>query len=453
MKHGVSRRELLGGTAIAGFATVALPRGSWRRSPNGKLQHAAIGVGGMGWADLNQIASHPEVEVVAICDVDLSRALAAIERFPGVRVYQDWRELFAQEGDRIDSVNVTVPDHMHAPIALTALRRRKHVYCQKPLTHDVHEARVLARAAVEAGVATQMGIQLSAESGDRTTVELLRAGAIGKVENVYLWSNKDTWKYRPTGPRPAEEHPPHPGLAWEQWLGTAPVRPYVPEVYHPTFWRGWQDFGVGWLGDMGCHITHAPFAGLGLTAPRTVQAEVEPEWRDTPERRRETWPTWQIVRTTYPGTALTVGDTIELEWSDGYRYPPEELRAKLETPDRAYPEEGALFLGEEGVLLNPLGGEAALFPAAKFASYPRPALEPRNHWHHWVDACRGKATTAAGFDYAGLLTEAVLLGTVALRRPGEELAWDAVAMRITNVEAANALLRRTYREGWEVEGL
>jgi predicted dehydrogenase len=453
MDTGVSRRDLLEGTALAGLTTLALPRVGARRSPNGKLQHAAIGVGGMGWADLTQIASHPDVEIVAVCDVDLTRTFAAIQRFPGVRVYQDWRELLASEGDRVDSVNVTVPDHMHAPIALTALRQGKHVYCQKPLAHDVHEVGVLARAAAEAGVATQMGIQLSSEVGDRTVVQLLRDGAIGKVRELHLWSNKDPWKYRPTGPRPTEEQAPHEGLAWDLWLGTAPERPYVSEVYHPTFWRGWQDFGVGWLGDMGCHILHAPFLGLGLTAPLAISAEVEPEWRDTPGRCSETWPTWQVLRSNFPGTDLTTGDTIDVVWSDGGRYPPEELRALLETPEQAYPEQGALLIGEEGVLLHPHGGEPVLYPSERFADHPRPALAPRNHWHHWVEACLGKAHTEAGFDYAARLTAAILLGTIALRRPGERLEWDADAGRFSNSDEANALLRRQYRAGWEVEGL
>ena len=449
----VSRRKFLGGTVAAGFATVGLPRSSWAQSPNEKQQHASIGVGGMGWGDVQEIGSHPDVEIVAICDVDLRRTAQAHERFPDARVYQDWRELFAKEGDRIDSVNVTVPDHMHAPIALTALRMGKHVYCQKPLTHEVHEARVLTEAAAKAGVATQMGIQLSSTAGDRMMVRWLLAGQIGKVEKVYLWSNKDPWKYRPTGPRPTGEYEIPAELDWDKWLGTAPARPFVPEVYHPTFWRGWQDFGVGWLGDMGCHIMHAPFRGLELGAPLSVRAEAEPAWRDTPGRFTETWPTWQVVRYTYPGNALTAKDTLEVIWSDGDKYPPAELLAKLGPEFPTYPEQGALVVGEGGYLLHPHGGFPTLLPSSTFGNFPKPGLPDRNHYHQWVDACRHGGKTGASFDYAGPLTEAILLGTIALRHPGEDLAWDAKGLRITGHPEASKLLRRTYRAGWEVEGL
>ena len=451
MSHAIPRRRFLQGAAAAGLAPLVLTRSSRAWSPLEKLRHASIGVGGMGAGDLNQIASHPGVEIAAICDVDLARAKPAAERFPAARVYQDWRELFEKEGDRIDSVNVTTPDHMHAAITMTALRRGKHVYCQKPLTHDIHEARRVSRAAARAGVVTQMGTQLVSTTGDRLTVHWIRDGAIGKVEQVWLWSNKDPWKYRPTGPRPAGEHAIPEPLAWNEWLGTAPERPYVPEVYHPTFWRGWQDFGVGWLGDMGCHIMDAPFRALDLAAPIRVRAEAEPEWRDTPGRFTETWPTWQIVHYTYPGNERTAGDTLEVVWSDGDKYPPDELRERI--GGQEYPEQGALVLGEEGALLHPHGGEPALFPAERFASYPRPELEPRNHYHHWVDACNGATKTECAFDRASLLTEAILLGTVALRRPDRELHWNAAAMEVTNLPEANRFLCRTYREGWEVDGL
>ncbi|MCP3919645.1 MAG: Gfo/Idh/MocA family oxidoreductase [bacterium] len=447
-----SRRQMLRGTG-AGLAALALPRPGRTLSRCGKLQHASIGVGGMGWADLNQIAAHPEVEIVALCDVDLERAKPAKEKFPQARLYQDWRELFEEEGDRIDSVNVTTPDHMHAPITMTALRRGKHVYCQKPLTHDVHEARRVAAAAAEAGVATQMGVQLTSSVTERQAVQMIRDGAIGKVEKVYLWSNKDTWKYRPTGPRPEGGGPAPEGLDWDKWTGTAPARPYVPEVYHPTFWRGWQDFGVGWLGDMGCHITAATHRALGLGAPIRVRAEVEPAWRDTPARFSETWPVWQILRYTYPGNERTVGETLEVVWSDGYRYPPEELLARIEVEEGGFPAQGAMLLGEEGTLLHPHGGQPSLHPAEKFASYPRPEIAPRNHYHHWIDACRGGSQTEAGFEFSGPFSEAILLGTVALRLPGRELSWDAARMKFEGSPEADRYLRRKYRAGWQVEGL
>ena len=440
------KRGLYTGLCAAGLSSVASGK-----SPNGKTRHAAIGVGGKGWSDLLQFASHPNVEIAAICDVDTARLTGAARKFPHARRYQNWRELLETEGDKVDSVHVSTPDHMHAPITMTAIAKGKHVYCQKPLTHDVFEARRVTEAAAKAGVATQMGIQVNASIGYRMAVKIIRDGAIGKVHRVYLWSNKPAGKYRPTGPRPDGKDPVPATLDWDVWLGTAPVRPYKHGVYHPTWWRGWQDFGVGWLGDMGCHITDTPYQALKLTSPLRVRAEVEPRWRDTPGRRGETWPTWQIVHYTFPATDITAGKTLEMTWSDGGKYPPDELRKRID--NHKFPSQGALLLGEAGTMLLPHVGGPQLFPAAKFKGYARPKLQPRNHYHHWIDACRGKAATATGFDYSGPLTETILLGTVALRCAGKELQWDAAAMKITNLPAANQHLRRTYRDGWAVAGL
>jgi len=256
---------------------------------------------------------------------------AAAKKFPNARRYQNWRELLDKEGDKINSVNVSTPDHMHALITMAAINKGKHVYCQKPLTHDVYEARQVAEAAAKAGVTTQMGIQVNASIGYRMAVQIIRDGAIGKVKQVYAWSNKPVGNYRPTGPRPPGEDPAPATLDWDAWLGTAPLRPYKRGVYHPTWWRGWQDFGVGWLGDMGCHIVDTPYQALRLGSPVNVRAEVEPAWRDTPSRRTETWPTWQIVRYTFPGTELTAGQTIQFIWSDGYKYHPTECASTSTT--------------------------------------------------------------------------------------------------------------------------
>jgi hypothetical protein len=448
MNLQTSRREFLKRSLSAGLGTITFPALVSAKSPNEKIHHASIGVGGMGWGDIRQIGSHGDVEIMAICDVDTSRMAAAAKKFPNARRYQDWRELLEAEGDKIDSVNVTTPDHMHASIAMTAIHQGKHVYCQKPLTHDVYEARRIAAAAARAGVVTQMGIQVNASIAYRMAVKMIRDGAIGKVRRIYAWSNKPAGNYRPTGPRPAGEDPVPATLDWNAWLGTAPVRPYKHGVYHPTWWRGWRDFGVGWLGDMGCHIVDTPYRALKLDAPVRIRAEVEPAWRDTPSRRTETWPTWQIVHYTFPGTELTAGNTLELTWSDGDKYPPDHVRRHIDKHE--FPKQGSLLLGEAGTLLLPHVGGPQLFPAKKFKGYPRPKLAPRNHYHHWVDACLDKAKTVAGFDYAGPLTEVILLGTVALRCPDKELAWDAEQMKITNLPAANRYLRRRYRTGWKV---
>jgi len=441
-----NRREFLKRSLGAGLSALALPGVAAANSPNSRIQHAAIGVGGMGWEDVQQIASHANVEIVAICDVDTARMGAATKKFPDARRYQDWRVLLDQEADRIDSVNVSTPDHMHAPITMAAIKRGKHVYCQKPLTHDVHEARRVAEAAAQAGLATQMGIQVNASVGYRMAAKMIQDGAIGKVKRIYAWSNKPAGNYRPTGPRPTGEDPIPGTLDWDAWLGVAPLRPYKHGIYHPTWWRGWQDFGVGWLGDMGCHIIDTPYRALRLGSPTHIHAEVEPAWRDTASRRTETWPTWQIVRYTFAANELTAGKTIELIWSDGYKYPPDHVRRHIDR--REFPKQGSLLIGEVGTMLLPHPGGPQLFPQDKFKGYARPQITARNHYHHWVDACRQQAKTEAGFDYAGPLTETILLGTVALRCPEKKLTWDAKQMKITNLPEANQYLRRSYRASW-----
>ena len=445
------RRTFLRQGIGVGLCVAGWPHAAAGKSANGKIHHAAIGVGGKGWSDVMAFASHPDIAIAAVCDVDSNQMRRAVQQFPQARRYQDWRELLAKEGDKIDSVSVSTPDHMHAPISMSAINQGKHVFVQKPMTHDVYEARRVTEAAAKAQVATQMGIQVNSSVSYRTAVQLIRDGAIGKVKCVYAWSNKPSGKYRPTGPRPKGADPVPETLDWDVWLGTAPVRPYKAGVYHPKWWRGWRDFGVGWLGDMGCHIIDSPFQALKLTAPHSIRAEVEPAWWNTPGRRGETWPTWQILHYTFAGNELTAGKTLEFTWSDGGKYPPDEMRQHID--NQPYPAQGSLMIGEAGSLLLPHVGDPQLFPKARFKDYAFPKLEPRNHYHHWIDACLGKATTAAGFDYSGPLTETVLLGTVALLCAGKKLTWDADRMEVTNVPEANQHLRRTYRDGWAVEGL
>jgi len=422
-------------------------------SPNGKLQHASIGVGGMGGHDLGRISSAAKIAIAALCDVDRGRLDAVGRKFPGARRYQDWRELLDKEGDRIDSVNVSTPDHMHAAITITALRKGKHVYCQKPLTHDVYESRQIAKATKEAGVVTQMGHQHTSSIADRMTVRLIRGGAIGKVKRVYMWSNKPKGNLRREGGRPDHADPVPPHVDWDKWIGTAPFRPFVRSIYHPSLWRGWQDFGTGWMGDMGCHIFDSCYRSLRLTAPTSVRAEADPAWAADPARRPETWPTWEVVDYVFPGTDLTAGDTIQATWSDGGHYPPDEVRKHID--NQGFPQQGTLYVGERGALLlpHPCGGQPQLFPLKQFKNYPRPTLEPRDHYLDWVAACAAGKPTHSDLQYAGRLTECVLLGTVALRCPGKQLDWDHTAMKITNVADANRRVRRTYRKGWEVPRL
>ena len=406
----------------------------------------------MGWGDLQNFLQHPKVEIVALCDVDANNLEKASKAAPRARVYTDWRELLQKEGHQIDSVNVAVPDHMHFAIAFSAIEQSKHVYCQKPLCHDVAEVRLLTKAAVSRGVVTQLGTQVASTVHERTAVQWLREERIGKITHAYLCSNRPgaVETYRLRGPRPATGQPPPPTLNWDLWLGTAPVRPFVPDIYHPTKWRAWQDFGTGWSGDIGCHIFDPVWKGLGLSAPLSVVAEVQNSWLKSPERRADTWPQGDHITWTFPASDKVQGSELVLEWFDGEYFPPEHIR-KLAGPDiKEYPAESSILIGTEGSLLIPHGYPPQLLPENRFKDVPRPQLPPRNHYHHFVDACLGGEKTESHFVQTGPMTEAILLGTVAIRVPGEELAWNAAAMKISNHPEANRRLARTYRDGWHV---
>jgi predicted dehydrogenase len=450
MSKRISRREFLQRTA-AGAAVAAVARNAL--GANGKLNHACIGVGGMGWGDLHSIKSHPKAQIVAICDVDRNHLEQAAKVVPGARKYADWRELLAKEGDRIDSVNVTVPDHMHAAITLTALRARKHVYCQKPLCHDVAECRAVAEAAKKAGVVTQLGTQTASGAGDRMTVHMLRQGAVGKIQRAILCSNRPgaVESYRLEGPRPEKGSPPPAHLAWDLWIGTAPQRPFAPRIYHPVLWRAWQDFGTGWSGDIGCHIFDAVWKGLGLTAPRSVVAKVQQSWAESPKRRADNWPQSDHITWIFPGSERTAGDELPIEWFDGLFFPPEDVRKMAEVKD--YPPESAMLIGTEGALLLRHGAGPRVLPSSKFKGFKYPQVPGRNHYHHFVDACLGGEMTESHFGVSGPMAETVILGTVAIRVPDKVLHWDAAKMKFPNCPEAEPFLRRTYRDGWKVEGL
>lgn len=457
MKNQISRKEFLALSALGGLGLMAgcatAPTAS-RVPSGGKLRHACIGVRGMGGNDLESFKSHPRLEIVAICDVDKSHLADAAQSVPNARQYTDWRELLANERDHIDSVNVAVPDHMHAIIALAFIRAGKNVYCQKPLAHDVMECRALALAAKKAGVVTQLGTQFAAGLGDRLTVRLLRQRLIGDVKRVVLCSNRPgaVETYRLVGPRPAEGTTPPPELDWDLWIGTAPLRPYAPKIYHPTLWRSWQDFGTGWSGDIGCHIFDAVWKGLGLSAPLWAVAEVQESWRNSPERRADTWPQSNHITWIFPGNRITGGNEFPVEWFDGDKFPPEEVQKIAFTDSRVheYPPEGAMVIGTEGALLLPHQGMPFLLPREKFKDVPRTIAKAPTHYHAFVNACLGGPPTASHFMQTGPMSEAIILGTVAIRVPDVVLKWDSKAMRIPSLPEAEHLLRRNYRQGWEV---
>lgn len=444
------RRFLATSTTTALSLPFILPSGLRAQGPSKKLAHAAIGITGKGASDIEAIMEGGRVELVAVAEVDVRNHAAARKQFPNAVIYKDWREMFAKEAGRIDSVSVSVPDHMHASIAMTALRLKKHVYCQKPLTRTVGEARALRLEAAKAGVVTQMGNQIQSSSEYRSAAAMIREGVIGKVREIHCWTGaKFPQAVRPAGGDPVPE-----GLDWDQWLGVAPERPYKDAIYHPFNWRGWQDFGGGAIGDFGCHIMDTPFKALGFTAPLSVQGTAAEEaWLNTPERFRDSWPDWETIRYDFPGNSLTEGETMPVFWSDGGRKP--EGAALEVFKDRQLPPNGALFVGtDSSLMLVHYGGRPYLLPLEKDRAARRPAVpgNPQEHYSSFVSACLGEGKTTGGFEYAGWLAEATLLGTIAVRHPGEKLLWNAETLSFNN-PAATARVHPTYRDGWKIEGL
>ena len=440
MSHLVRRRTFVQSSAALVIAPALVARAR-AASPNGKLRTAHIGVGGMGAGDLGAIASHAQVEVAALCDVDTGRLDAARAKHPQAKTFRDYREMIASLGDTIDAVVVSTPDHTHAPAAMTALLANKPVYCQKPLTHEVFEARRLRQVAEERKLVTQMGIQVHSAAPYRRAVQMIQSGVIGKVSQVHAWSNKN-WGYD-GGPLAASDAKPT-GLDWNLWLGTAAERPFTPGAYHPGNWRKLIDFGTGTLGDMGVHIFDTPYAACALTAPRWAKTTCRaPTGVGHPEKN--------VVEYEFPGTKYTT-DTLVWKWYDGAFAPPKSDTLSL-PEGLTLPGQGSLFVGTEGTMLLAHVADPQLFPKEKFADYKLPTVENQNHYHQWVDACRGTGTTSASFSYAGPLTEALLLGVVANRFPDQKLVWNAEAMQVTNLPEANALIKRAYRKGFEVPGL
>ncbi|MEX0884731.1 MAG: Gfo/Idh/MocA family oxidoreductase [Cyclobacteriaceae bacterium] len=452
-EHENSRRKFIVTAATVAMAQpVLLSIPSFGKKQVQKLRHVCVGVGGMGWHDLQRFQAHPEVEIVAICDVDENHLARAAEALPNAKTYTDWRDLLKKERRHFDSINVSVPDHNHFPICFQSIKMGKHIYCQKPMCHDVAEIRALTEAAAKAGIVSQLGTQHASGKGDRTAVQLIKEGYIGKIKNVYLCSNRPgaTEAYRFVGPRPEETENPPAHLNWDLWTGTAPMRPYAPAIYHPAKWRAWQDFGTGWSGDIGCHIFDAVWKGLELKAPLSVKAKVQESWEASPERMGDTWPQSNHITYKFPGNDYTVSDELQVEWFDGEFYPPEEVRAMYSVKD--YPAESAMLVGTEGALLIPHTKMPVLLPAEKFQTVTFPEMEERDHYHHFADACLGKTNTESHFAMSGPMSEAVILGTVAIREPNKTLEWDAKNMKITNVPSANQHLSRDYRKGWKVKG-
>jgi len=437
-----SRRRFLKKSSILATGPVVIPNLLSAESPNSKLSHAVVGCDGQGWSDLGNISSHPNVNVTAICDVDTSRMSKAAAKFPNARKYQDWRELLANEGDKIDSLQVAIPDHMHASVSIAAMELGKHVYCEKPLAHEISEARAMGQAAKKAGVVTQMGNQIQSSIEYRSAVILIQSGVIGKIKEVHAWAGASF----PRQGRPSGADPIPKSLDWDKWLGVAAERPYKNGIYHPFNWRGWQDFGTGPIGDFMCHIMDSPFKALELTAPDSVIATGVPDdWAQNEKWNTENWPAWATYEYDFPGTKWTTGERITVRWYDGGKKPPRKL-AGFEKADRQLPGSGSLFIGETGNLLLPHVGGPQLVPYSRNKGLSRPKLKGRSHYHSFVDACLGKDKTTSNFDFAVPLTETTLLGNIANRFHGQKLIWNQKEMKITNHSDAHALVHREPRK-------
>ena len=431
----MSRRSFLASAAGVGLFTIVpsyVLGMNGETPPSEKLNIAGVGVGHQGGLDLAMLENE---NIVALCDVDQTAAAPTFTKFPSARKWRDFRRMLDEQKD-IDAVLVATPDHTHAVASMAAIKRGKHVYCEKPLTRTVFETRELVKAAREQGVVTQMGTQVHAEEGMKIFVEAIRAQAIGKVREVHLWSNK-SMKHPFGAGRPTETPPVPETLDWDLWLGPAAWRPYHPD-YVPRTWRAWRAFGNGRLGDMGCHIFDPAFWALDLKAPLTVEAYGS-------QFTEETYPLAQVVR--YEFGARGEQPPVTLTWSHGGVYPwrPKELEE-----GRNLPIQGGLYIGDKGTMLLGHQAEPRLLPEERMKDFvkPEPTL-PRDidHYAEWAAGCKGGRRPLSNFDYAGPLTEAVLLGNVALFA-GTKIVWDAEHTKITNVPEANELLHYQYREGW-----
>ena len=437
----VSRRKFLGGAATTVVAFTIVPRhvlgGPGQTPACEKLNIAGIGVGGKGAGDIGGVSSE---NIVALCDVDEKQAAGTFEKYPKAKKYKDFRRMLDKMDKQIDAVVVATPDHIHAPAAMMAIKMGKHVYVEKPLTHSVYEARQLTEAARKYGVATQMGNQGHSSEDARLICEWIQDGAIGQVREVHAWTDRPIW---PQGIDRPKDLPPIPAtLDWDLWLGPAPERPYNP-AYLPFKWRGWWDFGAGALGDMGCHIIDPAFWALKLGYPTSVEAISTPV-------NDETAPLASKVDYEFPAR----GDMppVKLSWYDGKLRPtnPEELEVGRRMGSR---NGGTLFVGDKGKLVCGCYGKSPrLIPETMMKEYKRPPKTiPRVKGHHqdWIQACKGGKAASSNFDYAGPLTETVLLGNVAIRA-GRKILWDGENMKATNIPEANKYVRREYREGWSL---
>lgn len=427
----------LAGTALLATGVHTSSAEKKKDSPNEKLNIAAIGVANKGGHNIGQLKSQ---NIVALCDVDSNLLGKTAAGFSKAKQFRDYREMLENHHKTFDAVVVSTADHNHAPATAIALSMGKHVYCEKPLTHTVAEARAIAKLAEKQKVATQMGTQIHAGSNYRRVVELIQSGAIGKVKSVYNWCNKgwSNGRFGKTKDVPAN-------LKWDLWLGPAKERPYCDGV-HPFHWRRFWEYGSGTFGDMACHIMDLPFWALKLTHPETVEVK-------GPEPHPVGAPAWTLAHYGFPKTEQH--DAIDFYWSDGGKH------HDLVKNTKAYNGRslstwglGVLFVGDKGMLAANYGSRE-LYPKEKFAGFTAPAasIAPSiGHWNEWVKACKEGTPTTCNFTYSGRLTETVLVGIAAFRT-GKKLKFDAASIKATNAPEADQYLTKEYRKGWQVAGL
>ena len=443
-------------------------------APSDRLLIAGIGVGGKGESDIMSFYKSGKAEIAFLCDVDDKRAANSVKAFPKAKYYKDWRELYDKEAKNFDAVSVSTPDHNHAVQTLAAMQLGKHVYVQKPLTHDIWEARVLTDAAKRYKVVTQMGNQGASGDGVRQLMEWYDAGEIGKVHTIYSWTNRPVWPQGIQWPEAKAPVPAH--LNWNLWLGTAPYKDYVEKLV-PFNWRGWWDYGTGALGDMGCHLLEPAFRVLGLQYATDVQASVGSVYVDEFKRGYfpESCPPSSHVTLTYPKTSKTKGP-VTVHWMDGGIQPerPAELGANELFGDGG---NGCLFVGTKGKMMcSTYGANPRLLPTSKTAEvkvkqrYDRVPGGADGHYAQWVEACLagyGKKEVSSPFEIAGPLTESLLMANLAIRAhdvrkaradgkgfdyPGRniKLLWDNSAMKVTNFDDVNQFVKRQYRAGYSL---
>jgi predicted dehydrogenase len=443
----LKRRSFFRTTGVAAAALTILPRhvlaASGTTPPGEKLNIACIGVGGMGAGDVGAVSR--DNHIVALCDADEKRSGETLKKFPAAKRYRDFRKLFDEMEKSIDAVTVSTPDHTHAVAVMAAIKRKKHVYCQKPLAHSVYEVRQLMKAAREYNVVTQLGNQGHSSDSIRNFCEWIWNGAIGKVHTIHAGC-KSVNSHLDRLDRLKESHPVPPTLDWDLWLGPAQFRPYNP-VYLPGAWRGWMPFGNGTVGDWTCHVVDPVFWALDLGAPSTIVARVKDY---DPRKHADTFPKGEVITYEFPSTAKR--GPITMHWYSGTERIPRPPELDRDEKD---PETGAVVIGDKGTIVygSHGAGGVRLIPQAKMDAYKRPEKTlPRVREHHqdWIDAIRKGTKAGSDFAYGGPLTEIAMLGVIAIKLAGTKLTWDAQSMQFIGNPAANQLVNPPYRAGWKL---